>query len=553
MSFRSRLPSTRSEAISTYDALFAAAEAQDQADQLAIAQALALGQDAPPATNAALRLKRWLCRNDLFFLLVFALRRKDINHDWLFARCREVERAPNGFLDLWAREHYKSTIITFGLSIQDILASHGEEPEPRYNGREVTIGILSFNRPTAKAFLRQIKQEFELNTDLQATFPDILYSGSSGEIQRQAVKWSEDDGIVVRRKTNPKEATVEAHGLVDGTPTGKHYLIINYDDVVTRESVTTPEMMLKTTAAWELSTNLGTEGGWARYIGTRYNLFDTYATMMDRGIPARVHACTSDGSEDWSKAVLRSPEFLADRRAKQGPYTFGAQMLLNPTADKAQGFRREWLRYWPNGNVVGLNLYMIVDPASKKKKSSDYTTMWVIGIGPDEKYRVVDVVRDRLNLTERQKTLFRLHRKYRPLAVGYEEYGLQADIEHHKYVMTLENYDFTITPLGGTVAKEDRIKALVPVFESGRMLLPENGIVYLDYQGQAVDLIATFIREEYEAFPAVSHDDMLDAMARILEPALGVTAAPPAPLEPEYPKWMQDLITESGIKSWETQ
>jgi hypothetical protein len=150
-------------------------------------------------------------RNDLFFLLTVLCKRKDLNHDWLFARCREVQAAPNGFLDLWAREHYKSTIITFGLSLQDMLASHGEDPEPRYGGREVTIGILSYNRPEAKKPLRQIKQECETNADLKALFPDVLWENT-----KHSPKWSEDDGLIFRRKTNPKEATVEAHGLVDG-------------------------------------------------------------------------------------------------------------------------------------------------------------------------------------------------------------------------------------------------------------------------------------------------------------------------------------------------
>jgi predicted DNA-binding protein YlxM (UPF0122 family) len=73
---------------------------------------------------------RRLCKEDLFFLIFIACKRRDINKQWIYDRCREVEEHPDGYLDLWAREHYKSTIITFGKTIQDIL-----------NDPETTIGI----------------------------------------------------------------------------------------------------------------------------------------------------------------------------------------------------------------------------------------------------------------------------------------------------------------------------------------------------------------------------------------------------------------------------
>lgn len=189
---------------------------------------------------------RELARTDLFFLLTRVLNRADADRDWLFDRCNEVQAAPDGYLDLWAREHYKSTIITFALTIQEILKNP-----------EITIGIFSHTRPIAKGFLRQIKREFELNEHLKALFPEVLYENP----RKESPKWSEDDGIVVRRATNPKEATVEAWGLVDGQPTSKHYALMIYDDVVTRESVTTPDMIAKTTDAWALSRNLSSEQG----------------------------------------------------------------------------------------------------------------------------------------------------------------------------------------------------------------------------------------------------------------------------------------------------
>ena len=59
--------------------------------------------------------------------------------------------------------------------------------------------------------------ELEGNDTLKSWFPDVLYENPF----RESPKWSEDDGIVVKRKTNPKEATVEAWGLVDGQPTSR--------------------------------------------------------------------------------------------------------------------------------------------------------------------------------------------------------------------------------------------------------------------------------------------------------------------------------------------
>jgi len=448
---------------------------------------------------------RRLCLTDLYFLLTKILGRADMERDWLHERCIEVQASPNGHLDLWAREHYKSTIITFGMTIQDILAHP-----------EITVGIFSFNRPIAKAFLRQIKREFESNETLLELFPDVLWENP----HRDAPKWSEDEGIIVRRKGNPKEATVEAWGLVDGQPTSKHYSLVIYDDVVTKDSVTTTDMIAKVTEAWELSQALGSDGGHARYIGTRYHANDTYKTILDRksAIP-RIYPATVDGKMD-GEPVLLSRENLAKKRRDMGPYTFGCQMLQDPVADKVQGFKESWLRFWKGEKTEGLNLYMIVDPASGKKKENDYTCVKIIGLGSDKNYYVVAMARDRLNLTERGRLVMRWHRRFKPRAVGYEQYGLQADIEFVRYLQEQENYRFSVIPLGGKLSKEDRIRKLIPLYEQGKMYLPGT-YTYVDHEGTYRDMTREFVEQEYKAFPVAIHDDMLDCQARILDPDLG--------------------------------
>lgn len=504
---------------------------------------------ASKGPNHLQEARRWLGRNDLFFLLTVYCKRTDIAvHDWIFDRCREVQADPNGHLDLWARDHYKSTIITFGLTLQDIIASHGDSPEQRYDGREVTVGIFSHTSPIAKGFLSQIKREIENNDDLRRDFNDVFWWAP----KREAPGWSLDGGIIVRRKTNPKEATVEAHGLVDGQPTGKHYFLRVYDDVVTLESVYTADQIRKTTAAWELSNNLGTKGGWERYIGTRYHHFDTYHEMMKReaAVP-RVHAATDDGTETGNP-VLLSREELAKKRRAQGLYTFAAQMLLNPTADKAQGFKEEWLRFWRPFKSKALNYVILVDPSSGRKKEeakNDYTTMWVVGLGADENYYVVDMVRDRLNLSGRTKTLFDLHRKWRPYAVGYEQVGMQSDIEHIEDVQKRQTYHFAITEISPRgVPKPDRIKRLQPLFENGRIFLPET-CVRLDYEGKAVDLVKSFIEEEYKPFPVLSHDDMLDGLSQIADEQLVLTFPEPEERTAEQEAYEEEKAAETD---WQT-
>lgn len=419
--------------------------------------------------------QRWLGRNDLFFLLTILLRRPDLNHPWLFDRCREVQANPNGHLDLWAREHGKSSIITFGLTIQDIL-----------NDPEITVGIFSHTRPVAKTFLRQIKVEFETNKWLQSLYPEVLWDAPG----KQSSKWSEDDGIIVRRQGNPKEATVEAWGLVDGQPTGRHFKLRVYDDVVTRESVTTAEQIQKTTAAWELSDNLGMtaeQGGVARYIGTRYNLADTYSAMLQRkAVEPRIYPATHNGRFD-GKPVLFTERTWQDKLRTQGRTTVAAQLLQNPMANEEATFRTVWLRSY-EVRPRTLNVYIMCDPSRGRSATSDNTAIAVVGVGSGGVKYLLDGYCHRMTLSQRWQALRQLYHRWSAMRgvqrveVGYERYGAQSDDEYFQEQMELEhrrklpNAHFLIEELAwpreGGNSKQERVERLEPDFRNGRFMLP---------------------------------------------------------------------------------
>ena len=492
---------------------------------------------------------------DRYFLLTVLLGRRDALHPWVYARCREVEAEPDEYLDLWAREHFKSTIITIAGAVQEIV----RDPETR-------IGIFSHTTPDAKKALRVIMREFEGNEMLKNAYPDVLWA----DPKKQSPKWSEDGGICVRRKGNPKEQTLEAHGIIDGMPTGSHFDLRIYDDIITEKAVTSPEMVDKVSTLRQLSDSLGTMGGREWNVGTRYHFADPYADMLDRDIlKARVYPATDDGRLDGNPVLLTQAQW-ADKKRKQ-PRTVAAQYLQNPTAGEMTMFEPKWLRSW-EVRPRTLNVYIVADPAMRPNPShrTDRTAMAVMGLDANANWYLLDGYRHRMDLAERWKHLRGLYRKWSGMpgvqfvSVGYERYGLQSDIEHFNEMMRIEKSHFPINevnwPRQGGASKADRVGRLVPDFKEGRLFLPaavwhethdpatwqvaEDGhsVVHSELKGETrdqreyrrrslTDCIAQPIKrfdeskrvydvtraliEEFMLFPFGMHDDLLDAVSRI--------------------------------------
>lgn len=487
---------------------------------------------------------RTLARADRFYLLVKVLKRTDCLHPWIYARCREVEAAPDGHLDLWAREHYKSTVITFGGSIQEVL-----------NDPNITIAIFSHVKGIAKSFLKQIKTEFETNADLKALFPEILWGNPEGE----SPMWSED-GIVVKRSKNPKEATIEAHGLVDGMPTAKHFALRIYNDVVTDKSVGTPEQIEKTTSAWSLSDNLGMIGGRVWYEGTRYNFADTYSKIIERksAIP-RIYPATHNGLAN-GRPVLFSPKVWAKKKIDQLEKDIACQMLLNPLAGTQRFFDPGNLQIYEVRPAV-LMAYLTIDPARSKKKDSDNTAMVVQGVDVNGGKYLLDGLDHKMDLAERWANLRDLWFTWRRMPgivgvkVGYETYGAQADMDYIEERMLIEKVRFEIAelewPNEGPGSKNDRVQRLGPDLKAHAYHVPyptdeddltpaqvrmiASGYEYRlahkieaqDENGLTYDLTER-LRLQVGFYPFTGKKDLIDAVSRIYD------------LDPRPPSWGGD-------------
>lgn len=453
---------------------------------------------------------RYLAKTDLYFLCRYVIGWQFYDHPYARWFCQKVQDDP---WQLWlvARGHLKSLTITCAHTIQTII----KDPEK-------TTLILSYTAPMAKKFLGQIKFILETNDKIKWLFPDIFYNSP----EKESPKWTEE-AITVKRKTTRKEATIETSGLVEGQKIGIHADHMKYDDVVVPASVTTPEMIAKTTEAWQLSGNLGMKSGDGTkkaYCGTRYHYFDTYSVMIERGQKTSVIPATHNGQID-GVPIYMTQEALDAELQEQGIYTFSTQMLLNPVSDKDKKFRREWVQYWDE-LPKGLILYLVGDPANAKKKKSDWSAFGVIGMDSDGNTYLIDAVHDKLSLGERYEQFYALYNKYKPHVTGYEKYGMQADLEFFRLEANrLKRPLLPIHEIGGTLSKSDRILRLVPDMQSGKFYLPRKLERWCSYDDKTVDIVERILKE-FDDFPMGQHDDLIDMISRIYD-LRPIVPAPP--------------------------
>lgn len=249
---------------------------------------------------------------------------------------------------------------------------------------------------------------------------------------------------------------------------------------------------------------------------------------------------------------------LDERRLNMTELHYVGQYLQEPIPAGGGEFKNEWYQYYHAGAIKPkeMNIVILVDPAGgeelnkKKKKLTDWTAMVVVGLASDNNYYLLDIVRDRLNPTERIDTTFLLHRKWnelsgKPPKVGYEKIGMQSDVHYLEKKKKEEAYNFPIVPLGGHMIKEERIRCLIPIFQQNRLYFPDS-LIYVDNEGRKFDLVQELIAE-FSSFPKSKFDDCSDILSRIVEPELNLSFPMPkqtmthkaySNIQPEGDSWL---------------
>lgn len=322
---------------------------------------------------------RNLILDDLFFIVQFILGVPGANHPFVVKACQEVESGPEtNTIDIWAREHFKSTIITRA----EIIQKHCRD-------RNRCIAIFSHTRPIAKALAQPIRLIYETSEMLKKCFPETFWTNPA----KDAPKWSEDGGYFLQRDSVSRpEASLEAWGLIEGMPTSKHFDDMYFDDIETKDLADNPDLIEKLKERYDLAMNLGTSNGTKRVIGTYYThaglLTHLEKRLLEDGQPAyvrRIKPGTVDGTR-WGEPVLVSDERMRELRSGD-EYTFNTQILLNPTPVGSRKLEGSMVNFIENRFIPkGLTKVMIIDPAGKHK--GDSGSKWaihVIGVQPTDK------------------------------------------------------------------------------------------------------------------------------------------------------------------------
>lgn len=253
---------------------------------------------------------------------------------------------------------------------------------------------------------------------------------------------------------------------------------------------------------------------------------------------------------------------LEEMRNDLGDYNFVGQYLQEPVPVGGGEFKNKWVQHYQDGSLKpkNLNICILCDPSAgdeinkKKKKTSDFTAFMVVGLAADNNYYLLDLVRDRLNPTERIDTLFTLHRKWnalsgKPPRVGYESYALQSDLHYIKSKQKQDTYNFQVIKLGGKIEKEARIRRLIPDMQTGRWYLPPN-LQYVDNEGRTFDLVRELVESEMPTFPKARFDDMLDAMSRVYDEDMMMTFPRPKPTTKQKILSSGQSDTEDDWRNW---
>lgn len=203
----------------------------------------------------------------------------------------------------------------------------------------------------------------------------------------------------------------------------------------------------------------------------------------------------------------RVPEEAArDLETTLGSYHANAQLQQNPAPREGGLIKGAWLanrwRLLPLRGGSTSEVIRVVqswDTAKKVQEMHDYSvcTTW---FETRSHYILADVLRERMEFPALKRAVLAQNAKWSPDAVLIEDAASGTSLIQQ----LREETSLPVIPITPTMQKELRLEATAPLFESGRVILPEAAPWLSDYE------------TELTTIPMAEHDDQGDSTSQFL-------------------------------------
>lgn len=457
------------------------------------------------ADAANLQFERWMCKEDLYYLVKFVLGYNRLEfhlHKHVAEGAEKLGPGARSLVEL-PRDTFKSTIRTIGFSIQRILRNP-----------DVRILFKSNTQGNASKKLTETKNHFIQNEILKKLFPEHVP-------QRVSDQGSGSSWTTPARKAMNAEGTLEAAG-VGTSSTSCHYDIIVGDDFWDEDSVTSQEVMTKTrNEIGSLEYLLASPSeGIIQFVGTRFAHDDPTGDLRKAGY----HCMIASGITKLGRSLFPKELVLAKLyyQAHTKLYIFSCQIMLNPTQED-QGFDRAWFKYmrWSEmhklelEHKISVRKVILTDAARDNKKNSDPISIQVLAIDNHKRKLVCEYIRKKMAPLEFLQMCFSLTDKWLPEFVCVQNAPLEAalksfiaDENRKRTALGRRPVKFYEHSLGRN-SKIARMEALQPYFMQGE--------IYFDPDIKTIPEL----ENEILSFPHnMSNDDGMDSLSEICDPVV---------------------------------
>jgi len=477
-------------------------------------------------------------RTDLYFFAKGVLGYRDMAMGCHGPACRFIQVNPSQFkLILWPRDHFKSSVLTIGGTMQKVV----QNPEKRNLIRNEVA-------TNAQRFLRTIRQHAEGNRIFRALYPEVIPK------DMKKVRWNDSELDFVRQGQYP-EPTISAAGITS-TSTSQHFNHITDDDPISEEAVRSELVMqeainrIKGVDALMIDPEKDTH--WL--VGTRWTFADVYSWYEKTFRPRMsrfIRGAIEDGQPIFPERF--SLKKLAEIRDVVLEYRWSCNYMNNPRNPDVQDLNVEDLKFWEwneagdrvelfnhDGTVQDswrldqLDVTITVDPAPAETLTSDRNSISVVGISPRNQMVVLESFAARCTPLELIEKLVMFTKRYGPRKIGIEKATYQMSLQFFlKQRTDAEGLYSRIEPLKPGGKGKPHVRGLQPIMATGRLFIRSTQMI---------------LRQEMADYPLGEHDDAVDCLALQLQLVKGQ-------LSPEFQERMrkEERRIISSIRGTDTE